>query len=85
MVFGLMERHKILKKGGGYMEITLEAARVNVGLDRKTAASKLGVSPDTLANWENGNTFPNVPHIMKIEDLYSVRYADIKFLLNNSV
>lgn len=67
------------------MEITLAAARVNAGLDRKTAANELGVSLDTLGNWENGNTFPNVPQIMKIENLYGVRYADIKFMPKSSV
>ena len=67
------------------MEITLKAARVNAGLDQKTAANKLGITPETLGSWEIGNTFPNVPQIMKIEDLYGVRYADIKFLPKCSV
>lgn len=67
------------------MEITLMAARVNAGLDRKTAANKLGITAETLGNWEAGNTFPNVPQIIKIENLYGVRYADIKFLPNSSV
>ena len=61
------------------MEITLSAARVNAGFDRKAAATKLGISQDTLSNWENGITYPNVPQIMKIENLYGVKYADIKF------
>lgn len=67
------------------MEITLSAARVNAGFDRKAAADKLGISPDTLANWENGITFPNVPQIMRIENLYGVNYADIKFMPKCSV
>ena len=67
------------------MEITLKAARVNAGYDQKTAANKLGVTPETLGNWENGITFPNVPQLMKIESLYDVRYADIKFLPKCSV
>lgn len=67
------------------MEITLKAARVNAGYDQKTAANKLGVTPETLGNWENGITFPNVPQLMKIEGLYGVRYADIKFMPKCSV
>lgn len=67
------------------MEISLSAARVNAGLDRKAAADKLGISPDTLANWENGITFPNVPQIMRIESLYGVSFADIKFIPKCSV
>jgi transcriptional regulator with XRE-family HTH domain len=67
------------------MEVTLKAARVNAGFDQKTAANKLGITPETLGSWENGITFPNVPQIMKIEELYTVKYADIKFLPKCSV
>lgn len=67
------------------MEITLKAARINAGLDRKTAATSIGVTPDTLGNWENGMTFPNVPQIMKIEQLYGVKYSDIIFMPKRSV
>ena len=67
------------------MEITLKAARINAGLDRKTAANGIGVTPDTLGNWENDTTFPNVPQIMKIEKLYGVKYSDIKFMPKCSV
>lgn len=59
--------------------VTLKAARVNANMTRNEAASKLGVSVDTLFNWENGRTFPNVPQIKKIEEVYSVEYRDILF------
>ncbi len=65
------------------MSITLKAARINAGYDRKTASMHLGVSVDTLGNWEAGKTFPNVPQITAIEHLYSVKYADINFLPQN--
>ena len=67
------------------MAITLKALRVNAGLDQKTAADRLGVTPETLSSWERARSFPNVPQIMKIENLYGVRYADIKFLPKCSV
>lgn len=62
------------------MEMTLKAARINADLDQRTAASRIGITPETLGNWENGITFPNVPQIMKIEEVYGVKYADIRFL-----
>ena len=62
--------------------ITLKAARVNVNMTRAEAAKKLGVSVDTLINWETGRTFPNVPQIKKIEDAYGVEYRDISFFCN---
>ena len=65
------------------MAITLKALRINAGLDQKTAAAKIGVTPETLGNWENAKTFPDVKQITKIEDLYNVNYADINFLPNN--
>ena len=60
-------------------KMTLKAARANAEMSRAEAAKKLGVSVDTLFNWENGRTFPNVPQIQKIEETYGVEYRDISF------
>lgn len=62
------------------MAMTLKALRVNAGLDQKTAADEIGITPETLSNWERGKSFPNVPQIGKIEKLYNTTYADINFL-----
>ena len=65
------------------MGITLKALRINQGLDQITAAKEIGVTPETLSNWERAKSFPSVPHITKIENLYGVKYADINFLPAN--
>ena len=65
------------------MAITLKALRINKGYDQKTAAILLGVTPETLGRWEAGKTFPNVPQITAIENLYGTNYADINFLPQN--
>ena len=65
------------------MSMTLKALRINKGLGRDEAAKFIGVSPDTLSNYENGKTFPDVPTIKKIEELYETKYDNINFLLNN--
>lgn len=65
------------------MAITLKALRINLGLDQVTAAREIGVTPETLSNWERAKSFPNVPQITKIENLYGVTYADINFLPAN--
>ncbi len=65
------------------MAFTLKALRVNAGLDQKAAAEVIGVTPETLGSWERGKTFPSVPQINKIEELYKVSYADINFLLQD--
>lgn len=65
------------------MAITLKALRVNAGLDQKSAAAYIGVTPETLGSWENAKSFPNVKQISRIEKLYNTTYSDINFLLDN--
>lgn len=62
------------------MAMTLKAIRVNLKIDQNKAADLLGIKPRTLSSWENGKTFPNVPQINRIEEVYGVKYADIIFL-----
>ena len=62
------------------MPITLKAARINKGYGQDEAAKLIGVSSDTLSNWERGITFPDVPKIRKIEYVYGIKYDDINFL-----
>lgn len=62
------------------MKISLKAARANKGLTQKEAAKKIGISSDTLANYEKGVSFPDIPVIVNIEKVYGVKYADLIFL-----
>lgn len=59
--------------------VTLRAARVNAGYTQVEAAKEIGISVFTLANYERGITFPDVPILKKIESLYKVQYKDIFF------
>lgn len=61
------------------MAMTLKAARVNAGLTQTEAAESLGVTKNTLSNWELGRSFPTVPQIRLIEDLYAVPFAELAF------
>lgn len=67
------------------MQLTLKAARVQAGLTQKEAAKKIGISPDTLYNYENQKSFPDIPVLKKIEQVYGVNYSDIIFLPHNTV
>lgn len=60
--------------------MTLKAHRVNKGWTQNEAASRIEISKETLANYENVNTFPDVP---TIEKAYGVKYSDIIFLTSN--
>lgn len=64
-------------------KMTLKAARVNVGLDQKTAAQKLKISNKTLGNWEKGISTPKPEKIDLICSLYNVNYDDLNFLVAN--
>ena len=66
------------------MAITLKAARVNVGLTQKKAAMLLGVSKETISNWERGLYFPDVKNIRRLEKTYGVSYNDLTFLPKNN-
>lgn len=62
------------------MAITLKAARINKNLTQAEAAKMLGISEKTLANYEKGISFPDIPVLKRIEDLYETSYSDLIFL-----
>ena len=51
-------------------KITLAAARYNAGFTQESAAKKIGVSKNTLNNWENGKNMPSWEMVKKIEETY---------------
>lgn len=60
--------------------LTLREIRMRRGLTQSEAAVLIGVSVDTISNWERGKSYPDVPMIRNIEEVYRVRYSDIIFL-----
>lgn len=62
------------------MPLTLKAARVNRKYTQAEAAKLIGVTEDTISNWERAKSFPSVPQIMKIEEVYGVPYNELIFL-----
>lgn len=66
------------------MAITLKSARVNKGLTQVKAAELIGITVDTLSNYERGRSFPDVPIIKRIEEVYGVPYNDLIFLPQNN-
>lgn len=59
--------------------MSLKAARINRNLTQREAALLIGVSVSTMANYEKGASFPDVPVIMKIEKVYGLPYSEINF------
>ena len=62
------------------MQLTLKMAREINGLKQSEAAEKIGVSTDTLGNYERGKSYPDIPVLRKIEETYGIQYKQIIFL-----
>ena len=62
------------------MGLTLRAARVNKGLTQVKAAKLLGISNECLSNYERGKSYPDIPVLKRIEQLYGVTYNELIFL-----
>ena len=59
---------------------TLKTAREMQKLTQEEAAKRIGVSVDTLGNYERGKSYPDIPVLRKIEEVYGVAYEQIIFL-----
>ena len=67
------------------MQVTLRAARINAGYTQRQAAVGLGVTRDTIGNWERGRSFPDAVQIKKIEEFYGIPYDNLLFLPSNTL
>ena len=63
------------------MKISLKACRVNVNATAKEMAAVIGVTEDTIYNWESGKGAPRALHMIKILDFFADRGFPIS--LNN--
>lgn len=69
--------HKsVLRNGKGVSVMNIGAkirnARNNAGLTQEQAAEALGVSRQTISNWENEKSYPDIISVVKMSDLYSI-------------
>jgi len=62
------------KQGGYNMEIgsKLKKARNEKGITQEQAAELLDVSRQTISNWENNKSYPDIISVIKMSDIYSV-------------
>lgn len=61
------------------MQLTLKSLRVNKGLTQEEASKLIGISIDTLRNYESGKSYPDIPVLKKIEEVYETSYNNINF------
>lgn len=50
----------------------IKQARIHAGLTQEQAAEALGVSRQTISNWENDKTYPDIVSVVKMSDLYAI-------------
>ena len=50
----------------------IKNARIQSGLTQEAAAEAIGVSRQTISNWENGKTYPDIVSVVKMSDLYNI-------------
>lgn len=62
------------------VKLTLKSAREIKKLKQSEAAELIGISTDTLGNYERGKSYPDIPILRKIEEVYGIPYDRIIFL-----
>lgn len=60
--------------------LTLKTARKKKGYTQGEAAKLIGISLDTLSNYERGKSYPDVPVLRRIEEVYGIPYERLIFL-----
>lgn len=65
-------------------KISLAAARVNAGLTQTELGDKIGVSRQTVANWETGATTPRIEKAQLIADVLNRSIDYINFNVNTT-
>ena len=50
----------------------IKQARLETKMTQEYAAQELGVSRQTISNWENGKTYPDIVSVIRMSELYQV-------------
>ncbi len=59
------------------LQISLAAARVNVGLTQEDVAREMHVGKQTIVNWEKGKVSPSFASLQTLAVLYSIPVDNI--------
>ena len=55
----------------------LKDARMKSGFTQDTVADKINVSRQTISNWENEKSYPDIISVIALSDLYSISLDDL--------
>ena len=59
------------------IEMKLKDARIQAGLTQEQVAEKIMVSRQTISNWENGKSLPDIVIIMNLSNLYQISIDEL--------
>lgn len=59
------------------IEMKLKNARADAGLTQEQVAEKIMVSRQTISNWENGKSLPDIISIINLSDLYQISIDEL--------
>lgn len=78
----ILKLHRKRKKEVTTLQLNLKGARANKNLTQAEAAKLIGVTKDTIGNWERGESAPSVKYISKITETYEINYDELIFCPN---
>lgn len=55
----------------------LKDARAKTALTQEAVAEKIGVSRQSVSNWENNRSYPDIASVLKLSDLYCVSLDEL--------
>lgn len=55
----------------------LKDARVHSGLTQEVVAEKINVSRQTISNWENEKSYPDIISVIELSNLYCISLDDL--------
>ena len=55
----------------------LRDARVNAGLTQERVAGDIEVSRQTISNWENEKSYPDIISVIRLSDLYNISLDEL--------
>lgn len=59
------------------LQISLAAARVNARMTQEEVAEKIGVTKQTIINWEKGRVIPKIPEVEMLSRIYNIPQDNI--------
>ncbi|MGX7205518.1 helix-turn-helix domain-containing protein [Enterococcus pingfangensis] len=55
----------------------LKARRTELNLTQESVAEALGITRQTISNWENGRSYPDIERMVRLSDIYSLSLDEL--------